>query len=238
MTYRKPARTAASRTRSTILAALVVVSTAAIGAFGYQSWAASPSATSPIDVFRGEHADAPSSPTAPLIDVLRSEHHDALVPRRDLRDALAEADGGVSDDTTVFDEEIAGVANLDPALLGALRRAATNAADDGVEFFVNSGWRSPKEQEQLFREAVSKYGSEEEAARWVSTPNTSAHVSGDAVDIGPSGATAWLKKHGAKYGLCQIYRNEPWHYVLRPTAIEDGCPPLYADPTQDPRMQR
>jgi hypothetical protein len=55
---------------------------------------------------------------------------------------------------------IPAVANLDPDLLGALRRAATDAADDGVEFFVNGGWRSPEYQEQLFHEAVSKYGSE------------------------------------------------------------------------------
>ena len=87
-------------------------------------------------------------------------------------------------------------------------------------------------------EAVSKYGSEEEAARWVATPNTSAHVSGDAVDIGPSDATAWLSEHGAEYGLCQIYSNEPWHYELRPEAIDHGCPPMYADPTHDPRMQQ
>jgi hypothetical protein len=38
--------------------------------------------------------------------------------------------------------------------------------------------------------------------------------------------------------LCQIYRNEPWHYELRPVAIEHGCPAMYADPTHDPRMQR
>jgi hypothetical protein len=63
-------------------------------------------------------------------------------------------------------------------------------------------------------------------------------VSGDAVDIGPSGAAAWLAAHGAAYGLCQIYGNEPWHYELRPEAVADGCPPMYADPTQDPRMQR
>jgi zinc D-Ala-D-Ala carboxypeptidase len=129
------------------------------------------------------------------------------------------------------------VANLDPDLLGALRQAATDAADDGVEFVVDSGWRSPEHQNQLLREAVSKYGSEEEAARWVATPETSAHVSGDAVDIGPSDATAWLSEHGAEYGLCQIYGNEPWHYELRPEAIDDGCPPMYADPTHDPRMQ-
>ena len=117
-------------------------------------------------------------------------------------------------------------------------RPRRDAADDGVEFVVDSGWRSPAYQEQLLREAVSKYGSEAEAARWVATPNTSAHVSGDAVDIGPSGAAAWLSEHGAAYGLCQIYGNEPWHYELRPEAIDHGCPPMYADPTHDPRMQQ
>ncbi len=134
---------------------------------------------------------------------------------------------------TVFDDEIPAVANLDPDLLGALRQAATDAAGDGVEFFVNSGWRSPEYQEQLLHEAVSEYGSEEEAARWVATADTSAHVSGDAVDIGPFDATAWLSEHGAEYGLCQIYSNESWHYELRPEAIYDGCPPMYADPTHE-----
>jgi hypothetical protein len=47
-----------------------------------------------------------------------------------------------------------------------------------------------------------------------------------------------LSAHGAKYGLCQIYSNESWHYELRPQAIDRGCPPMYADPTHDPRMQQ
>lgn len=163
---------------------------------------------------------------------------------RDRRDRRApatppgEADGVVPDGVTVFDDEYPAVAKLDPDLLGALRQAATDAADDGVEFFVNSGWRSPEYQDQLFREAISTYGSEAEAARWVATADTSAHVSGDAVDIGPADAMAWLSDHGAEYGLCQIYGNEPWHYERSPEAIDDGCPPLYADPTHDPRMQR
>ena len=139
---------------------------------------------------------------------------------------------------TVFDDDIPAVANLDPGLLKALRQAATDAADDGVEFSVNSGWRSREYQDQLLREAISKYGSEKEAARWVATADTSPHVSGDAIDIGPTDATAWLAKHGAEYGLCQIYRNEPWHYELRPDAVDRGCPPMYADPTHDPRMQQ
>jgi zinc D-Ala-D-Ala carboxypeptidase len=149
-----------------------------------------------------------------------------------------EADGAVPDGTTVFDDGVPGVTKLDPALLGALRRAATDAADDGVTFVVDSGWRSRAYQAKLLREAVAKYGSEQEAARWVATPDTSAHVSGDAVDIGPVAAAAWLSAHGAAYGLCRIYGNEPWHYERRPEAVAHGCPPLYADPTQDPRTRR
>jgi hypothetical protein len=153
------------------------------------------------------------------------------------RDALGEADGAVPDGTTAFDDDVPGVAKLDAALRGALRRAATDAAAAGVGFVVDSGWRSPAYQAHLLREAVAEYGSEQEAARWVATPETSAHVSGDAVDVGPPAAAAWLSEHGAAYGLCQIYGNEPWHYELRPEAVDRGCPPLYADPTHDPRMR-
>ncbi|WP_216214762.1 M15 family metallopeptidase [Amycolatopsis aidingensis] len=145
-------------------------------------------------------------------------------------------DGALPKGVTVFDE-YPGVANLDPGLLRALREAATAAADDGIKFYVNSGWRSPEYQNRLLREAIAKYGSEEEAARWVATPATSPHVAGNAIDVGFD-ARAWLSKHGARYGLCQIYRNEPWHYELRPEATTRGCPPMYADPSYDPRMRR
>jgi D-alanyl-D-alanine carboxypeptidase len=151
---------------------------------------------------------------------------------------LSEADGAVPDGTTVFDDGVPGVAKLNPDLLDAVRRAATDAAGDGIQLYVDSGWRSSEYQEQLLREAISKYGSETAATRWVATPNTSAHVKGGAVDIGPPAAAAWLSQHGAAYGLCQIYDNEAWHYELRPQAIAHGCPAPYADPTQDPRMRR
>ncbi|KAA8883890.1 M15 family metallopeptidase [Nocardia colli] len=196
--------TATRRLRSSVLAAVVVVSATLVGVVVYQS---SPSLSSLVARFGDE--------PGPLVD-----------------------DGAVPAGVTVFDDGVPSVANLDPDLLDALRRAATDAADDGLEFVVNSGWRSPEYQQQLLRAAVSKYGSEREAARWVATPNTSAHVSGEAVDIGPSEAAAWLSSHGAEYGLCQIYANEPWHYELRPEANHRGCPARYADPTQDPRMQQ
>jgi zinc D-Ala-D-Ala carboxypeptidase len=233
MTYSKRARTTTRRIRIRRIrvAGLLVVIAASAAALGYQLLASSSStAASPIDVLRSEQRGLRSEHRG-----LRSEHRGL---RSEHRGGLGEADGAVPDGTTVFDDEIPGVANLDPDLLGALRQAATDAADDGVEFFVDSGWRSPEYQNQLLREAVSEYGSEEEAARWVATLNTSAHVSGDAVDIGPFDATAWLSEHGAEYGLCQIYSNEPWHYELRPEAIDHGCPPMYADPTHDPRMQQ
>jgi zinc D-Ala-D-Ala carboxypeptidase len=213
MSYREPGRTTARRTRSTILAALVVVSLTFIGVLTYQSVAA----VGGLGSLRSSSSSAAAS-----------DHHGAL----------GEADGAVPDGVTVFDDNIPAVVNLNPDLLGALRQAATDAADDGVKFFVTSGWRSREYQEQLLREAVSKYGSEKEAARWVATPNTSAHVTGDAVDIGPVDATAWLSEHGAEYGLCQIYRNERWHYELRPEAVDHGCPPMYTDPAHDPRMQQ
>jgi D-alanyl-D-alanine carboxypeptidase len=219
MSSSRPAREAARRARSTILAALVVASAALLGVLGYQSLAASS-----------------SSATLPIAaEPLRDRPHDSL--QGDRHGGPGRADGVVPDGVTVFDDGYAAVANLDPALLGALRRAATDARGDGIEFYLHSGWRSPQYQEQLLDEAISKYGSDEEAARWVASPKTSAHVSGDAVDIEPSDATAWLSEHGAEYGLCQIYSNEPWHYELRPEAVDQGCPPLYADPTHDPRMQ-
>jgi D-alanyl-D-alanine carboxypeptidase len=152
--------------------------------------------------------------------------------------AFGESDGAVRDGVKVFDDNISAVANLDPGLRRALRQAAKDAAQDGIEIVVKSGWRSREYQKHLLRDAVAKYGSEKTAARWVAPPATSSHVSGHAVDIGPSRATAWLSKHGAEYGLCRIYRNEPWHYELRRDAIDGGCPPMYADPRHDPRMHQ
>ena len=204
-------RTAFRRTRSTVLLSLAVLGAVLISVPASQLLAPD-----------GDRAAA--SPAPPGVAIGLAQRPVEQPPRR----------GG----QTAFDEASAAVANLDPALLRALRRAAAAAAGDGVRLVVNSGWRSAEHQARLLRDAIAEHGSAGKAARWVATPETSAHVSGDAVDIGPSDAAAWLSEHGADYGLCQIYENEPWHYELRPDAVEHGCPPMYADPTQDPRMQR
>ena len=223
MTTSAPARTTTRRIRIRRIGAagLLIVIAAVAAALGSHWMASSSSLASSTPL----HAPPKAVPTIEI-------------PRGEQRGALGEAGGAVPGGTTVFDDGVPGVANLDRSLLAALRRAAADAADDGVELVVDSGWRSPAYQEQLLHEAVSKYGSEAEASRWVATPTTSAHVSGHAVDIGPPAAAAWLSEHGAGYGLCQIYQNEPWHFELRSAAIEHRCPPMYADPTHDPRMQR
>jgi LAS superfamily LD-carboxypeptidase LdcB len=145
------------------------------------------------------------------------------------------ADGHLPGSATVFDH-YPGVDNLDPVLLSHLRQAAQAAAPDQVTFVVNSGWRTPAYQQQLFDDAVRQYGSAGQAAQWVAPPDKSLHVSGQAVDLGWT-ASDWLAHHGAAYGLCQIYVNEPWHYELRPQASSTRCPLMYADATADPRLR-
>lgn len=95
------------------------------------------------------------------------------------------SDGNLPDGATVADEELPGVANLEPELRDALHRATVDAADDGVQIQINSGWRSTAFQDYLFERAIDTYGSREVATQWVATADTSAHVTGEALDIAP-----------------------------------------------------
>lgn len=143
---------------------------------------------------------------------------------------LTAADGYIGDGEGLspFATEYPAVGNLDPELLEAVQHAATDAARDGVDLLITSGWRSARYQQALLDAAVAQYGNEAEARRWVNTPEKSTHVTGKAVDIGPTAADLWLQQHGNRYGLCQIYANEMWHFEL---ATEPGgiCPQPIAD---------
>ena len=157
---------------------------------------------------------------------------------RAAHDGLGEADGVIPDGVTVFDDKV-------PACRQPRPRSAQGPAQSGDgrrgrrgRGRTSTAAGAPRAyQDQLLREAVSEYGSEEEAARWVATPTRPRMCRGTRSTSGLSEATAWLSEHGAEYGLCQIYRNEPWHYELRPGAVDHGCPPMYADPTHDPRTR-
>lgn len=215
--------TAASQTRPAIAAAIALVGAALGASIMLPNESPPPAASSTPDQTAARDRSSPPPPSAPPL----------------AEDGGRQAAGAAaSNGLTVFEREDPAVARLDPRLRRALREAAREAERDGVSFVVNSGWRSRKHQTRLLREAVAKYGSEEEAARWVATADTSPHVSGDAIDIAPASAISWLSQNGARYGLCQIYRNEPWHYELRPRAAGKGCPAMYPDPTHDPRMQK
>jgi zinc D-Ala-D-Ala carboxypeptidase len=135
-------------------------------------------------------------------------------------------DGYIEDDGSipVSDTTHPAIRNLDPKLLQALQQAAEAAKTRGVELKVTSGWRSKQYQERLLEEAVERYGSLENARKFVSTPDKSAHVVGKAVDIGPTRAADWMVQHGSDFGLCQAYGNEMWHFEL---LTEPGgvCPP-------------
>jgi hypothetical protein len=140
------------------------------------------------------------------------------------------ADGYISDSATVsiFDENLPAISNLQPDLRAAVEAATTAAGDDGQDIVITSGWRSAAYQQSLLDEATAKYGSYDEARKWVNTPELSAHVYGDAVDIGPLDAQFWLMEHGSDYGLCQTYTNERWHF--EPSTEPGGtCPVQRSD---------
>ncbi|KOV82503.1 peptidase M15B and M15C [Nocardia sp. NRRL S-836] len=142
----------------------------------------------------------------------------------------AAGDGSIPENGSISlnDTGHAAIANLDPALLTAVRTAATNAAARGVELRVTSGWRSTQYQQRLLDEAIARYRSVEEARKLVHPPEKSKHVTGQAIDIGPTAAADWLIQHGADYGLCQTYANEMWHFELL-TTPGGQCPQPLSD---------
>ena len=150
----------------------------------------------------------------------------SLTPSR-AAEGLGAGDGDLGGASVAVDATGPAVDRLDPDLLAALRSAAADAADDGIEVRITSGWRSRAYQQRLLDRALERYGSLEEALRWVADPDESRHVTGDAVDVGPTDAAYWMAQHGAAHGLCQTYANEVWHYELGDAG--GGCPPVRQD---------
>jgi D-alanyl-D-alanine carboxypeptidase len=117
---------------------------------------------------------------------------------------------------------------LDPELERRFHEARAAADADGVELTLTSGWRTAAEQQDLVDAALERYGSAEEAHRWVLPPESSEHVAGLAIDVGPTDGALWLEQHGADFGLCRTYANELWHFEA---VVEPGgtCPPMHED---------
>ena len=141
---------------------------------------------------------------------------------------IQDGDPGYAESMSPFDDALPAIANLGPDLRTAMQDAAREAQADGIDLYLTSGWRSAFFQRWLLDDAIAKYGSVEEASRYVSTPEKSKHVSGDAVDVGPTDGAYWMAGNGYRFGLCQIYANEIWHYELA-TTPGGACPALLRD---------
>jgi hypothetical protein len=124
-----------------------------------------------------------------------------------------------------FDVKNPVLAFLDPLLLKAIQDATRAAATEGVDVMLTSGWRSKGFQKRLFAQGVTTYGGAAAASQFVASPEASMHVLGKAVDVGPVTADDWMIHNGARFGLCQIYANEIWHFELAVDA-QGSCPPL------------
>ncbi len=96
---------------------------------------------------------------------------------------------------------------------------------------IGSGYRSVERQQQLWDEAVKKYGSPEAARKWVAPPGKSEHNSGTAVDIwyngqrldkAPAEVRQWVHDNAAAYGLRFSMSWESWH--IEPANARGGGP--------------
>ncbi|MCQ1779151.1 D-alanyl-D-alanine carboxypeptidase family protein [Neorhizobium galegae] len=78
---------------------------------------------------------------------------------------------------------------------------------------INSGYRSIERQQQLWLDALKKYGSPEAARKWVAPPGNSQHNKGNAADLGYSSDAArqWVHGNASRFGLAFPLSNENWH---------------------------
>ena len=168
--------------------------------------------------------DASSSPATSTTPPPDAPAPDTL----DIGTGATDTFGGWLPDTVMlspFDASNPVLALLDPSLLKAVQDAARSGAAEGIDMKITSGWRSKGFQQRLFDDAVRNYGSVDSARQFVASPEVSKHVTGEAVDIAPVDADHWLIRNGPRFGLCQIYANEIWHFEL--AVDEQGkCPPL------------
>lgn len=116
----------------------------------------------------------------------------------------------------------------------AWQALVTAARRDGIAaplLLPVSGFRDPALQERLWRNALQRYGSPEEARKWVAPPGGSAHQTGRAIDFYLGGsndsrnvaqlrtlpAYRWLISNATRFGFYP-YEREPWHWEYNPPA--------------------
>ena len=118
----------------------------------------------------------------------------------------------------------------------AFDRMQADAADEGLNIYISSGFRSYAYQEMLYERYVEKSG-KAEADRYSARPGHSEHQTGLAFDLNTIDISfadtqeyVWVKEHCAEYGFIIRYPEnkesitgymyEPWHlrYLGKETA--------------------
>ena len=94
---------------------------------------------------------------------------------------------------------------------------------------ARSAFRDPKQQTEAWQRALRKYGSPQEARKWVAPPGSSAHQSGRAIDFYLGGSNSsgnvatlrtsraykWMVGNARRFGFYP-YNREPWHWEYNP----------------------
>ena len=133
----------------------------------------------------------------------------------------------------------------------ALITAAANAGLGAPLLLPTSGFRSPARQQQLWKAAVARYGSEAEARKWVAPPGGSPHQTGRAIDFYLGGrnssqevarlrtlpAYRWLLQNAARFGFFP-YSAEPWHWEYNPGSGGAISRPAPAQPAPAQQLRK
>jgi len=125
------------------------------------------------------------------------------------------------------------MSGLDAPFVGALQRLFSEAPPEiQAQLRVNSAYRSPELQAQLFDDAIQRYGSESAARQWVAPPGNSRHNAGRAADLGflNGAAREYVHANAGRYGMQFPMDWEPWHIELAGAGggrvpLDDGSPP-------------
>jgi hypothetical protein len=120
------------------------------------------------------------------------------------RAALGYRDGR-RQEISVVDLDTAAVEIRTAEAFLAMREAA---AENGIDLWVLSGFRTREAQARLYR--AWKKGRGNKAAR----PGRSNHQSGRALDliVAEAGTGEWLALHAQRFGFKRTVPSEPWHW--------------------------
>ena len=130
-------------------------------------------------------------------------------------------------DATHIDGLDAGFGNK----LVALMQNAPAGIREGLGLY--SGARSNERQQQLWNDALKKYGSPEAARKWVAPPGKSNHNHGTAADLSYNGKSLaqapkevvdWVHANAKNFGLKFPLSNENWHIEDDSTRGGQGTP--------------